>query len=429
MGQFSVEKPGLPGSVLSGNQHPGDHQHEIFVGLNVEERAQGGDRSAGHRYRHWLHAGSAAKTNGRVVDDAPAGGVDLHRAPFFFAEVEIEPAVEPADADVDLPFRRIEMRLGLDYVQRRLQGFRTRRASRLLEEAPGEPAAESLSADRPGFAMAVDVEVCETGAIRRMEQLGGLREVDQYVGLRRAAPAYVATFLGNRLVEGGDPAACFLQLRAQQLESGAVLLSQARESLKDFRGECGTRVGGALFGQTIQWIGNVLGCTNCAGDRVRARIGVDLLDDGRRAILDFGFLAHCARSSVRGARPTSMSLKSSPCGGRAMRTPGPSRLQPRAQSRAAASPASSPSARTITSCTSFGSSRERRPDVESAAQTGCPVACIAARQVSIPSPTISTSPGSARRTAPPRHGPNIIFCGSTGAFPPPSRARYVRSEE
>ena len=44
----------------------------------------------------------------------------------------------------------------------------------------------------------------------------------------------------------------------------------------------------------------------------------------------------------------------------------------------------------------------------------------------MPSPTISTSPGSARRTAPPRQGPSIIFCGSTGALPLPSRARKVR---
>ena len=35
----------------------------------------------------------------------------------------------------------------------------------------------------------------------------------------------------------------------------------------------------------------------------------------------------------------------------------------------------------------------------------------------MPSPTISTSPGSPRRTAPPRQGPSIIFAGSTGALP------------
>ena len=33
----------------------------------------------------------------------------------------------------------------------------------------------------------------------------------------------------------------------------------------------------------------------------------------------------------------------------------------------------------------------------------------------MPSPTISRSPGRRSRTAPPRQGPSIIFCGSTGA--------------
>ena len=35
----------------------------------------------------------------------------------------------------------------------------------------------------------------------------------------------------------------------------------------------------------------------------------------------------------------------------------------------------------------------------------------------MPSPTISMLPGWLRRTAPPRHGPSIIFFGSTGALP------------
>jgi hypothetical protein len=73
-----------------------------------------------------------------------------------------------------------------------------------------------------------------------------------------------------------------------------------------------------------------------------------------------------------------------------------------------------------------GRLREHRPEVESADQAARPVACMAARQVSMPSPTISTSPGSARRTAPPRQGPSIIFCRSTGAFPLLSRARKAR---
>ena len=82
-----------------------------------------------------------------------------------------------------------------------------------------------------------------------------------------------------------------------------------------------------------------------------------------------------------------------------------------------------PGACVITSRASCGRSSERRPDVESAAQAGFPVACIAARHVSMPSPTMTSSLGSPRRTTPPRQLPSIIFMGSTGAFPLPSRAR------
>jgi hypothetical protein len=46
--------------------------------------------------------------------------------------------------------------------------------------------------------------------------------------------------------------------------------------------------------------------------------------------------------------------------------------------------------------------------------------------VTSPSPIISRSVASARRTAPPRQGPSIILDRSTGAFPPPSSARNVR---
>ena len=70
-------------------------------------------------------------------------------------------------------------------------------------------------------------------------------------------------------------------------------------------------------------------------------------------------------------------------------------------------------ARTITLRTSTGRLRLRSPEVESAAHAGLPVACIAARQVSMPSPTISALRTSPSRTAPPRHGPSIIFSGST----------------
>jgi hypothetical protein len=67
------------------------------------------------------------------------------------------------------PFRRIEMRLGLDHIQRRLQGLGTRRALCRLEVAAGQPAAEALGADRPCLTVVVDVEVGEAGPIRGVE--------------------------------------------------------------------------------------------------------------------------------------------------------------------------------------------------------------------------------------------------------------------
>src|SRR4051812_49510323 len=122
---------------------------------------------------------------------------------------------------MDLPFRRIEMRLGLDDVQRRLQRFRTRCAARLLEEAAGKPAAKTLGANRPGLAMTLDVEIGEADAVRGVEQFGGLREYNQDIGLLRPAPACIAIFFGDRIVKRRHSAPGLLELRPQPLECGA----------------------------------------------------------------------------------------------------------------------------------------------------------------------------------------------------------------
>src|SRR5262249_7999356 len=81
--------------------------------------------------------------------------------------------------------RRIEVRPGLDHIEGRLQGLRTRCSLRRLKEAARQPAAEALGAGRPGLSVAVDVEIGEAGVIRGMEQLGRLRQPDQDVGLLR----------------------------------------------------------------------------------------------------------------------------------------------------------------------------------------------------------------------------------------------------
>ena len=101
---------------------------------------------------------------------------------------------------------------------------------------------------------------------------------------------------------------------------------------------------------------------------------------------------HPMASPMSGTRPIRRSSKSSPCGGRAILTRRRSRFHLRAHSKAAASPGSSPSARTVTVRMPSGRSSVRKPEVESAAQAVRPVACMVARQVSMPSPTINASP-------------------------------------
>jgi hypothetical protein len=71
--------------------------------------------------------------------------------------------------------------------------------------------------------MAVDVEVGEAGAVRGVEQFGGLGEADQDISLRRPAPACIAAFLREGVIKRRHSATGFLQLRPQRLEGGAVV--------------------------------------------------------------------------------------------------------------------------------------------------------------------------------------------------------------
>src|SRR5262249_48639350 len=102
----------------------------------------------------------------------PAGGVDFNRSPSPVAEVEVEPAVQPADAEMDHAFGCIEMRFRFDYVQGRLERLGTWRALRRLEETARQPPAKAFGTNGPTLPVAIDVEVGEAGAIRRVKQFG-----------------------------------------------------------------------------------------------------------------------------------------------------------------------------------------------------------------------------------------------------------------
>ena len=59
-------------ALAQARQRPSDDQHEIGVRLYVEEGAQGLDRSATHRDRHWLHFGCTAEVDRQIVNNASA---------------------------------------------------------------------------------------------------------------------------------------------------------------------------------------------------------------------------------------------------------------------------------------------------------------------------------------------------------------------
>lgn len=64
--------------------------------------------------------------------------------------------------------------------------------------------------------MAVDIEVGEAGSVGSMEQFGGLRELDQDVGLFRSAPPHIPAFFGDGFIERRHAASGLLQLRPQR---------------------------------------------------------------------------------------------------------------------------------------------------------------------------------------------------------------------
>jgi hypothetical protein len=115
----------------------------LLVLRNIEQWPQTIDRAALFRLGQWPHVRGAAEPDSRPINDAPAGLVDLNRAPLGIAEVEIDLAVKLADPDEHLPHQRVVLRLRLDDAERRRYRFAVRRPAGLLEETPLQPAPEA----------------------------------------------------------------------------------------------------------------------------------------------------------------------------------------------------------------------------------------------------------------------------------------------
>src|SRR5439155_11868776 len=100
------------------------------------------------------------------------------------------------------------------------------------------------------------------------EQLGGLRKVDQDIGLRRAASARLSALLGHRLVERRHPASGLLQLRPQRLERGTVVPPERCEPFQYLRRERGAGIGGGPLDEIVERVANLLGRVNGSADGV-----------------------------------------------------------------------------------------------------------------------------------------------------------------
>jgi hypothetical protein len=142
-------------------------------------------------------SGGAAKSDGGLIDDAPAGLVDLDRSPFGVSEIEIESSVELADPDKHVPDRGVVLRPRLDDANRRREHFRIWHPPGFLEETPSQPAAKTARFDRPRLAMSIDLNVGVGGFVGRLKEFGRLRHRDHDVGLVRGTAARFAALFGD----------------------------------------------------------------------------------------------------------------------------------------------------------------------------------------------------------------------------------------
>ena len=225
-------------------------------------------------------------------------------------------------------------------------------------------------------------------------KIGSLRQLDQNVGLRVAEAGCAALFLGDGCIELQHPASSLLEFRPQRFESGDDCPVSAPRDLRGSQARKGRRdLPLAPLDEVIQRIAHLFrGSDHARRSRLSLRRPPRC---SSRGLLDERALAH------------QHIIKIHPVRGAGDADPTPlAAFQRKAHSRAAASPAVSASARTITSpplqAADGGCEVRWR---KAPAHAGRPLSCIAARQVSRPSPTIRVSPAGARRTEPPPQRP------------------------
>ena len=105
------------------------------------------------------------------------------------------------DTDMDRALGCIELRPGLQEIERQSDCCRAQPLPGLLVITAPQPAAQASAADRPGFPVALDPQVGKGDAGGGMKQLDGRRYLEEHVGKHGGCQ------VGDALPASGDGAA------------------------------------------------------------------------------------------------------------------------------------------------------------------------------------------------------------------------------
>ena len=119
--------------------------------------------------------------HGWAFDDLPPIRSDVDGAPVLIGEIEIDVSGMLGCTDMNGALWPVELRPGFQEIQRRADGRCARGLPSRLVMAAAQPAAEPLTAYRPGFPVVIDRDVGKRGSSRRVKQLAAQPNCGEYI--------------------------------------------------------------------------------------------------------------------------------------------------------------------------------------------------------------------------------------------------------
>jgi hypothetical protein len=115
----------------------------------------------------------------------PSIASDLNHAPLVVGKVQIDSTVMLGDADVNTPPGPIKLCPGLKQIEGRADRPGAGGGAGGFVMFPPQPGTKAGAANRPGFPVPIDHEICERGAVGGVKQLGA-DQIGEHIGLRRS---------------------------------------------------------------------------------------------------------------------------------------------------------------------------------------------------------------------------------------------------